>query len=247
MDVRLAKVLIAAGANVNERRESGTLLLIDMVRRGRAPERQREMVELLLASGADVHARSFEDGRTVLHYATRAEVVRLLLAAGADVNAADCAANTPISRTVGNVINMPRANLELMRQLLEAGAHPPQQAVARMRTVAAGDERIVALLGRATVIAPEPYRDGPCWLPGRPSEMALAQKAWGDRHGLRLSYFAWEWLSGPLAILAWFSPPFLLAIGGLIARDFALGACSAPLLLLILVVTVTVLSFVPSL
>jgi ankyrin repeat protein len=108
MDLRLAKVLISAGANVNERRDSGTLLLIDAVRRSRAPERQREMVELLLASGADVRARSFEDGRTALHYATRAEVVRLLLAAGADVYAADCMANTPISRTVGAWLTCPR-------------------------------------------------------------------------------------------------------------------------------------------
>lgn len=59
----------------------------------------REIISLLLAYGADVHAKT-HDGRTVLHYAVRyndLEVTKLLLAHEADVNAKDNYELTPLA------------------------------------------------------------------------------------------------------------------------------------------------------
>ena len=53
------------------------------------------MVELLLASKADVNAKD-NDGWTPLHTATGKDVVELLLAHGADVNAKTSGGRTPL-------------------------------------------------------------------------------------------------------------------------------------------------------
>ena len=55
---------------------------------GQLKKGNKEIVELLLAKGADVHVKT-NDGRTVLHRAVEKgnkEIVQLLLANGADVN-----------------------------------------------------------------------------------------------------------------------------------------------------------------
>jgi len=57
----------------------------------------------------------------------------------------------------------------------------------------------------------------------------------------------WELLSLEYVLPAWFSPAYLLLIGGLVTRDVFLCAWSVPLLFLIVAVTLIVLSFVPSL
>jgi ankyrin repeat protein len=57
---------------------------------------------VLLAAGADVHARD-QDGRTALHSALcNADAAKALLAAGAEVNAADFSGNTPIGQSVSS-------------------------------------------------------------------------------------------------------------------------------------------------
>jgi len=58
-----------------------------------------DVVELLIAKGADVNARR-NDNRTPLHTACRAghkDVVELLIAKGADINARDNKDQTPLS------------------------------------------------------------------------------------------------------------------------------------------------------
>ncbi len=55
-----------------------------------------EMAEALLASGADVNARSREHGFVPLHEATGAEMIRLLVARGADPNIRNNADLTPL-------------------------------------------------------------------------------------------------------------------------------------------------------
>ena len=61
--------------------------LHDAVSRG-----HKEVIELLIAKGADVNAKDSTFGRTLLHIAAREghkEIVELLLAKGVDVNAKD--------------------------------------------------------------------------------------------------------------------------------------------------------------
>ena len=75
-----------------------------------------ELVEILIAGGADVNAR---DGWGMpLHYASwndHAEVVNLLLAGGADVNAKDSEGRTPLG------LATEEKNIAVAKLLLAAG------------------------------------------------------------------------------------------------------------------------------
>jgi hypothetical protein len=82
----LAKLLIAAGANVNARDNYGRTVLLWAVEYGRT-----EIVKLLITEGADVNARD-NDCYTALIEAVHnghTVIAQLLIAAGADVHARD--------------------------------------------------------------------------------------------------------------------------------------------------------------
>jgi TonB family protein len=83
-DLAKVKALIAAGADVNAKDDSGETSALDWAAR----KNHIEIMELLIAHGADVRARDFY-GFTPLHHAAAwggKESVELLLAHGADVN-----------------------------------------------------------------------------------------------------------------------------------------------------------------
>ncbi|MHC4154047.1 MAG: ankyrin repeat domain-containing protein [Planctomycetota bacterium] len=93
-------LLIARGADVNVHSAYGTPL--HLATRGgpkRKVAKSPEMVEKLLAKGADVNARASRNGRTPLHNAARSgysKAAKLLITAGADVNAKDKVGHTPL-------------------------------------------------------------------------------------------------------------------------------------------------------
>ena len=131
--VDAVKVLIAHGADMSATEsESGQTMLMTA-----AAEAHSALVQLLIAQGADVHARSVV-GFTPLTFAVRAgdlESAKLLRAAGASANerllavrpaAADSAADTtdaPDGVTV-LVLAIVNAHYELADYLLEQGADP---------------------------------------------------------------------------------------------------------------------------
>ena len=83
-NIKAVKQQLAAGADVNAKhakREDGITQLHFAVGKG-----HKEIVELLIAKGADVNAKT-DDGVTPLYFATTKEIAELLIAEGADVNA----------------------------------------------------------------------------------------------------------------------------------------------------------------
>jgi len=62
----------------------------------------KEIIELLIAKGADVHAKSYRE-RTPLHdaaYRGHKEIVELLIDAGANVNAKNNSGETPLDLAI---------------------------------------------------------------------------------------------------------------------------------------------------
>ena len=88
--VKVARMVLDAGADVNARDEYGRAPLHDAAERG-GPA----FVELLLSRGAGPNAAS-PGGSTALHSAESAESVRLLLNAGAEANARTQDGRTPL-------------------------------------------------------------------------------------------------------------------------------------------------------
>ena len=90
---------------LRRRVETDGLLLHNAARNG-----HKEIVELLIAKGADVDAKD-EDGWTPLHWAVvngHEETVELLLANGSDVNAKDNDGETPLDWADGEIANLLR-------------------------------------------------------------------------------------------------------------------------------------------
>ena len=88
----MAGLLIANGADVNQKSDDGQSPLHIAVRGG-----NDRLVELLIANGADVNAKDFED-YTPLHNAAwngRLGVVEVLVSNGADINASAYDGRTP--------------------------------------------------------------------------------------------------------------------------------------------------------
>jgi ankyrin repeat protein len=87
--------LIELGADVNLADDRGFAPLHCVAAHGFYAEAV-EMAETLLASGANVNARSRELGFVPLHESTGVEMIQLLLARGADTNVRNNAGLTPL-------------------------------------------------------------------------------------------------------------------------------------------------------
>lgn len=112
----VARLLIAAGANVNAVDKDHSTSLLAMTReRHRSEDSVSNMMRLLLSVGADVHIRDCKQ-RTVLHRANTVEQVERLLDCGADVNAMDNEGNTPLHVAASNGI------VDVVETLIRSGA-----------------------------------------------------------------------------------------------------------------------------
>jgi len=112
-DLLALKNVLAKGADVNTKDDSGATALMWAVSRNQQP-----VVEFLLTNGAAVDATT-EDKTTALHFAcwgADAETVRLLLKKGASASAKTATGETPLHRSAK------RGAVEIARALVEAGA-----------------------------------------------------------------------------------------------------------------------------
>ncbi|MBY3186663.1 ankyrin repeat domain-containing protein [Rhizobium laguerreae] len=80
---------------------------------------EREILELLLANGADINARN-DEGISILHIITDPEAVNLLMEKGADIEARDNRGRTPLIVQMLNRQNGP----DVIAALIENGADP---------------------------------------------------------------------------------------------------------------------------
>ena len=101
-DVRRLRVLASAGLPLDIDSSKRTVLIEALCSFGDSNQ-VLEMVETLLASGANVHAVDSRNGMTPLHYACELYMPKcseLLISRGANVNAMDQNGNTPLSTCV---------------------------------------------------------------------------------------------------------------------------------------------------
>jgi ankyrin repeat protein len=113
-DIDKVRLLLERGADAKMVSPRGRTALFLAAR----SDRSAEMVKLLIAAGADVHAVDAAK-MTILHAASLGddtETVRLLVNAGVNVNAADFAGFTPLIHAAAN------RNLDTVRLLLAGGA-----------------------------------------------------------------------------------------------------------------------------
>ena len=114
--VSSARALIEGGANINDRGRDGSTVLLEATRQGNRP-----FVELLVNLGADP-----KDPRLV-HTAIRADYNDLLgyfLAKGASPDARLSRSPLPGRTVSALVLAVAQKNVEAVRILLDAGAHP---------------------------------------------------------------------------------------------------------------------------
>ncbi|HEY2775109.1 MAG TPA: ankyrin repeat domain-containing protein [Candidatus Binatia bacterium] len=117
----VARVLLAAGANVNAAGAHAETALHSAVIKGGT-----NLASVLLAAGANVNARD-EDGMTPLHAAAawgHVELARMLLAAGADANALDRNRQTPLHLVASRRVPPLSVYADVAKTLLDAGAKP---------------------------------------------------------------------------------------------------------------------------
>ncbi|MBE0556663.1 MAG: ankyrin repeat domain-containing protein [Proteobacteria bacterium] len=106
-DFRKVRGLIAQGARINARTESGETPL--------HLAQSREMAELLLSNGADIHAKDDEFGMTPLFNAPK-EIFEFLIANGADIGTRSKKGLTPLAWSAyGN-------DLDRIKLLISRGA-----------------------------------------------------------------------------------------------------------------------------
>jgi len=125
----VARVLLAAGANLEARDTIGATPLM----RAASFNENPEVVRVLLAAGADLEARDTEGWTPLMHAAGRneiPEVVLVLLGVGADLEARDTDGLTPLMLAAGR-----NENPEVVRVLLAAGANPRATSSSGERTI----------------------------------------------------------------------------------------------------------------
>lgn len=113
--IALAKLLVDKGTDPDAACEQGCTPLHHAVNRQDMPE----LVELLIANGANIQARD-NTGGTPLHWAARfgrEKATELLVAKGADVNAKDRSGGTPLMEAAAN------GHVALAKLLIEKGAN----------------------------------------------------------------------------------------------------------------------------
>ena len=134
------------GANVQARNErKGATLLHEAAEFG-----YRELVEMLIARGADVNARDVE-GRTPLHVATSRgfwDVMEVLLTAGADVDAQDREGRTPLHLAVSAYRHHPGGVYLLLAWNADLSAKDDGGATPLRRAIKQGDRGVAELLRR---------------------------------------------------------------------------------------------------
>ncbi|MGC3958611.1 MAG: ankyrin repeat domain-containing protein [Verrucomicrobiota bacterium] len=137
--VEIAKLLLAAGADVNavgKHRHSQPLHYAadgSLEHANWDAKRQVRMIELLLVAGADIHAQD-KNGATPLHRAVRTRcvaAVKALLDAGADATLRNKPGSTPFHLAVRNTgrggsgaEKAKAAQREIIQAFLERGASP---------------------------------------------------------------------------------------------------------------------------
>jgi ankyrin repeat protein len=121
-NLEAVKLLIAAGARVDNRDEFGKSALFDAAaswKRDKVRGQWEEIARFLIDAGADVTMVDESLGYTPLHTACQRgnlEIAKMIIAAGADPNVTDVNGVTPLRLAIGS------DNVELIRLLLRAGA-----------------------------------------------------------------------------------------------------------------------------
>ena len=115
-NIPYAKVLIAAGANVNSKDHSGLRPIFHATVKG-----HDKMLRFFIEQGADVKltcSNGKADGLTALHYAPNEQIALILLEAGALPNAVTSTQTAPIHLAAYN------SRIGVVKVLLEKGADP---------------------------------------------------------------------------------------------------------------------------
>jgi cytohesin len=152
-DIEVVKQHLAVGTDVNAKDDLRYTPLHVAAQQGH--DRCKEIVELLIAAGADVNVKDGQGGLTPLHTAIgngNKEIVELLIANGADVNAGRSDGGwTPLHKAAGGAgarHKQPhQQHKEIVQMLIAAGADVNAKTKHGTRVLdKANDREIAALL-----------------------------------------------------------------------------------------------------